>query len=126
MIWIIPLVLAAAVAYSLVWFLLNRKLSPSDDAENITKQSMEIMSRSLFKRRGILSGMIFTGQSRRLNQNNNQPRHDLKGNAYLSEMPFQKTEEPETEPVNPPSGNDDSHAPDEGKDNTHDTNKPSE
>lgn len=125
MIWIIPLVLAAAAAYSLVWFLRNRKLSPASEAENITRQTMGILSRSLFKRRGILSGMTFTGQSRRLNQNGNEMRPDLNRNIHPVEMP-PHNDEPNTEPVNPPPDKGDSQAPDEENDNTHDADKPSE
>lgn len=125
MIWIIPLVLAAAAAYSLIWFLLNRKLSSGDEAENITRQTMGILSRSLFKRRGIFSGMTFTGQSRRLNQNENEMRPDLNRNIHSVETP-PHNDEPESEPANPPSDKGDSQAPDGENDNPHNADKPSE
>lgn len=72
MIWILPVVLTAAAAYSIWWFIQNNKIPASSESEKLTDHALAILSKSLFKRRGFLSGMIFTAQSQRLNQNSEQ------------------------------------------------------
>lgn len=104
MIWILPVVLTAAAAYSIWWFIQNNKVPASSESEKLTDHALAILSKSLFKRRGFLSGMIFTGQSQRLNQNSEQKTSHSDTEASESNQNSAASQPDPVEPVVPDEG----------------------
>ena len=91
----------------------------------MTSRTQAIMSRSLFKRRGFLTGMTYTGQNKHLNYNGDISPLNRNAEPSLPEIPEEKPE-PEAAPVNPPAENPEPGNSPEEKDDSQDGEKPSE